>query len=268
MQKNTLLQSKRAVIFGAGGAVGGAVAKEFALQGAEVFLSGLSTADVELVAQAITEQGGTAHVAAVDALDEKAVIAYYDDIVKIAGRIDVIFNAMGPQSKDYDNCASTMQLPLEKFMLPLTTVVPSQFITARAGASHMMKQGSGVIIMLTATAARDQSRNVTSISATFGATESLVRSLARDFGPSGIRVVGIRSSGMIETRTLQQAFDNIEKEAGVTKEQIIAGFMQNTLTNYAPTLTDTAKIASFLASDGAKSITGAIINSSNGMVVD
>jgi 3-oxoacyl-[acyl-carrier protein] reductase len=267
MAQNSLA-GKRAVVFGAGGQVGGAVAGELANRGAELFLSGLSTADVEPLAKEIQEQGGTAHVAAVNALDEKDVIAYFDNIVKTVGGFDIIFNAMGPQSKDFGNASDIMRLPLEKFMLPLTTVVPSQFITARAGASHLKQQGSGVIIMLTATASRDKSPNTAPIGATFAATEALVRSLANDFGSSGVRVVGIRSSGMIETRTLQQAFDNLAKDAGITQEQAVDGFLQNTLTNYAPTLADTARIAAFLASDDAKSITGAVINASSGLVVD
>jgi len=49
---------------------------------------------------------------------------------------------MGPQAKDYGNGTSTLELPLEQFLLPLTTLVPSQFITARAAARHMVRQHS------------------------------------------------------------------------------------------------------------------------------
>jgi NADP-dependent 3-hydroxy acid dehydrogenase YdfG len=64
------LENKVAVIYGAGGAVGGAVARAFAREGARLFLAGLHRASVEVVAKEIISTGGTAEAAEVDALDE------------------------------------------------------------------------------------------------------------------------------------------------------------------------------------------------------
>jgi len=113
-----------------------------------------------------------------DALDEQVVNEYLDGVAKQAGSIDIFFNAMGPQPRDDGNGTSTMELPLEKFMLPLTTIVPSQFITARSVARHMIRQQSGVIIFVTSTPSRGLTSNVTAIGTTFGAVESLLRGLA------------------------------------------------------------------------------------------
>src|SRR5262245_13730567 len=114
------LQGKRVVIFGAGGAVGSAVATEFAGEGAEVFVSGRTRDSVDRVAELIKSQGGSAQAATVDALDETAVEDYLNDVVRQAGGIDVSFNATGPQARDYGNGTSSVDLPLEQFMLPLT----------------------------------------------------------------------------------------------------------------------------------------------------
>src|SRR2546425_7843493 len=95
-----LLTNKHAVIFGAGGAVGTAVAKEFAAQGATVFLSGRALNAVEQVAQDIQKDGGFAYAAGVDALDEQAVQAYLVRVAQEGGSIDILLNAMGPQAKD------------------------------------------------------------------------------------------------------------------------------------------------------------------------
>jgi 3-oxoacyl-[acyl-carrier protein] reductase len=149
-----LLKNKRAVIFGAGGAIGQAVAKEFAAQGAMVFLSGRRLAAIEQVAQEIHQDGGVAYAAQVDALDEQAVHAYLDRVAQEGGSIDILLNATGPQPKDFGNGTSTLELPLEQFLLPLSTLVPSQFITARAAARHMVRQHSGVILFVTAIPAR------------------------------------------------------------------------------------------------------------------
>ncbi len=262
-----LLKNKRAVIFGAGGAIGQAVAKEFAAQGATVFLSGRTLNAVEQVAQEIHQDGGVAYAAEVDALAEQAVQAYLDRVAQEGESIDILLNATGPQPKDYGNSTNTMELPLEQFLLPLTTLVPSQFITARAAARHMVQQHSGVILFVTAIPVRGFA-NATAIGSAFGAMESLLRCLAVDLGPAGVRVVGIRSGAMVDTRTIQQSVENAAHRLSVSKEQVVSMLEQATLLKRLPTVADTARLAAFLASDGARNLTGAIVNASSGSVID
>ena len=183
-----LLTHKHAVIFGAGGAIGQAVAKEFAAQGATVFLSGRRLAGVSQMAAKIHQNNGIAYAAEVDALNEQAVQSYLDGVAKEAGSIDILLNVMGPQAKDYGEGTSTLELPLEQFLVPLSTMLPSQFITARAAARHMVRQQEGVILFVTAVPSRG-APNSTAIGTAFGAMESLLRCLAADLGlgrsPSG-----------------------------------------------------------------------------------
>ena len=262
-----LLKNKRAVIFGAGGAVGTAVAREFAAQGATVFLSGRRLATIEQVAVDIQKDGGIAHAAEVDALDEQAVNAYLDRVVQEVGSIDILLNVMGPHPNDYGNGTSTMELPLEQFLLLLSTLVPSQFITARAAARHMVRQQGGVILFVTAIPARG-TPNATAIGAAFGAMEALLRCLAADLGSASVRVVGIRSGPMLDTRTIQQSFENTAQTLGVSKAQVVSMFEQGSLLKSSSTVADTARLAAFLASDGARTLTGAIVNASSGRVID
>ena len=84
------LTHKHTVIFGAGGAIGTAVAKEFAAQGATVFLSGRRLAEISQVALEIHQNGGVAYAAQVDALDEQAVNSYLDRVAQEAESIDVL----------------------------------------------------------------------------------------------------------------------------------------------------------------------------------
>jgi NAD(P)-dependent dehydrogenase (short-subunit alcohol dehydrogenase family) len=267
MTQTALLTQKNAVIFGAGGAVGAAVAREFAAQGATVFLSGRRLSAVEQVVTDIENSGGIAHAAEVDALDERAVQAYLAGMAGEAESIDIVLNAMGPQPKDYGNGTNTLELPLEQFLLPLTTLVPAQFITARATARHMVRQRSGVILFVTAVPARG-SLNSSAIGSAFGAMETLLRSLAVDLGPAGVRVVGIRSGAMSETRTIQQSVERVAQSLGVSEAQVVARFEQATLLKRLPTVADTARLAAFLSSDNARTITGAIVNASGGSVID
>lgn len=262
------LAHKHAVIFGAGGAVGTAVAREFAAQGATVFLSGHRLNAVEQVAQEIHQDGGIAYAAQIDALDEQVVQAYLDQVAQEVGSIDILLNVMSPQPKDYGNGINTMELPLEQFLLPFTTLVPSQFITARAVARHMVQQHSGVILFITAPLASNRTPNVTAIGAAFGAMEALLRCLAADLGPAGVRVVGIRSAAMVETRTIQQGIERAVNTLGVSKEQVVSRFEQATLLKRLPTVADTARVAAFLASDGARTITSALVNATSGSIID
>src|SRR5260370_17288212 len=105
-----LLKDKGAVIFGAGGAVGTAVAKEFAAHGATVFLSGRAHNDVEQVVNEITKDGGVAYAAGVDALDEQAVDAYLDRVAQEAGGGVIFFETIGPQAKEYGDRNNIVKL--------------------------------------------------------------------------------------------------------------------------------------------------------------
>src|SRR5262245_25766408 len=123
---SNLLQAKCAIVFGAGGSIGAAVAREFAAEGAEVFLAGRTKTNVEEVSRQITAAGGCAHTAVIDALDDAAVEKYVDGIAKQTGSLDIVFNAIGPRANDYGNGKNAVDLALEEFMVPLTTIVKSQ----------------------------------------------------------------------------------------------------------------------------------------------
>src|ERR1700737_4153264 len=95
-----IVQDKVAVIYGAGGAIGGAVARAFASEGAKLFLTGRLQAPVETVAKDIVSAGGSADAAEVDALEEEAVERHLQYMIHQAGRVDVSFNAIGiPDTK-------------------------------------------------------------------------------------------------------------------------------------------------------------------------
>src|SRR3712207_1157205 len=88
----TLFRS--AVIYGAGGHIGSAVARAFARDGANVFLAGRTLAKLDAVAQEISAAAGAAEAAQVDALDPQAIEQHLAAIVQQTGRIDISFNAI------------------------------------------------------------------------------------------------------------------------------------------------------------------------------
>ena len=263
-----LLYGKVTVIFGAGGAIGGQVAREFAKEGATIFLSGRHSPSVESVVKDISTSQGTVQAAEVDALNEKAVDAYLEDVVKQAGKVDIVFNAMGLQPVKFDHGKPTIELSYEKFMIPMTTYVASNFLTAKAAGHHMLPRHSGVIIFLTATPVRGGFPHVAAAGAAWGAVEALTRCLAAEWSPSGIRVVCIRSGGMYDTNTIQQTLEAMGRTVGLSKDAFWEHVKETYLLKRMPVVDDTAKIAAFIASDRANTLTGAIINASCGQVLD
>jgi NADP-dependent 3-hydroxy acid dehydrogenase YdfG len=92
---NPLLTDKVAIVYGAGGAIGGAVARAFGREGASVFLAGRTRGSLDTVADAIRALGGSADADVVDALDQGSVDRYVDDVVSRAGHVDISFNVIG-----------------------------------------------------------------------------------------------------------------------------------------------------------------------------
>jgi Enoyl-(Acyl carrier protein) reductase len=141
-----LLEHKKAVIYGAGGAIGGAVARAFAREGATVFLAGRTRAPVEAIAREIAAAGGVAEAAAVDALDETAVEQHIDEVATRADGIDILFNAIG---MDDVQGRLLVDMSAEEVAQPVIKATRTQFLTARAAARRILQQGSGVILSVT-----------------------------------------------------------------------------------------------------------------------
>src|ERR1700735_2684109 len=92
-----LLQNKNAVIYGAGGSLGAAVAKALSRAGAKVFLTGHNIASVQKVTQEIQAAGGNAEADQVDALVQKAIDSHLEKVVRQSGKLDISFNAVGAE---------------------------------------------------------------------------------------------------------------------------------------------------------------------------
>ena len=133
-----LLKNKNAIIYGAGGSIGSTVARAFAKQGANLFLTGRNLVSVQKTASLIIDSGDKAEAAVVDALDEKAVNNHMDTVVSKAGSVDIVFNAIGLE--DTQNIPLT-KMSLADFLRPVTIAMNTQFITSTAAGRAMMKQG-------------------------------------------------------------------------------------------------------------------------------
>jgi len=262
-----ILQGKVAVIYGAGGAIGGAVARAFASEGAKVFLTGRHRAPVEIVGKDIFSAGGYAEVAEIDALDEQAVDRHLQYLTGMAGRVDISFNAVGiPNTKLVG--VPLAELDAGQFSLPITTYTTSYFLTARLAARHMIPNKSGVIMTVTALHSRTGLPVVGGYGPAQAAKEALTRDLSAELAPQGIRVVGLRPQAMLETRTIKEAFEPRAQATGMTWEQWQEMLASRTHTRRLMTLEEMANLAVFMASDQASAMTGTTVNLTMGSLDD
>ncbi len=249
-----LLENKNAVIYGAG-AIGAAVARTFAAEGARVFLAGRTRATLDAVAKEIHAAGGSAETAEVDALDENAVHAHADDVAARAGSLDVAFNLVGLQDVQGTPMAD---MALSDFERPIHVAVRSTFLVWRAAARHMRSQGAGVLLAFGGEGEPMREHYLGGFQIALHTVEAMRRQFATELGADGVRVVTLRTGGIPESIPA----DFAHKET-ITKELEAA-----TLGGKTATLDDLGNVAAFVASDKARTMTAATANISCGAVVD
>lgn len=258
-----MLKGKNAVIYGAGGGIGSAVARAFAREGARLFLSGRTLPAVQALASEISGQGGNAEAARVDALDERAVDGYVRSIVEKVGTIDISFAAISV-AKDLEDKVPLLELPPQQFELPIVAYLRSNFLTARSAARTMMAKKSGVILTITGIPGRLGFPLVGGNPAAYAGVEALTRGLSAELGPHGIRVVGLMPHAIPETATIRENFARYAKAAGCSPAEYQARFETTTHIRRLTTLAELADTAAFVASDRASAMTGTVINLSGG----
>lgn len=248
-----VLDNRNAIIYGGGGKVGGAIARAFAAAGATVHLAGRTQATLDRVAEDIRTAGGKAETAVVDALDERSVEQHADRV----GRIDISVNVVS--DNDVQGIA-LVDISVDDFMRPVQTAIRSKFITSRAAARRMIPRRSGVIMAFGGGMEPDAMTRwrLGGMSVAFDGVETLRRQLASELGPHGIRVITLRTGGIVET--LPADFEG--------RDRIEADVIDHSRLGRAATLADVGAVAVFAASDAARTLTGAAINMSCGAWVD
>lgn len=262
-----LLANKIAIIYGAGGAVGGTIAETFAREGARVFLTGRNKAKVDQVAEKINSAGGSAESAEVDALVEKAVEEHLNKVIGKEGHIDISFNAVGLRNTSLQG-VSLLDLALDQFMAPILSHVQSNFITARQIGRHMVEQGFGVLMNVTSSPSRVAISHMGGVAIAMAAEEALIRDLSAELGSHGVRVIGLRPHGMVDSDTIQEVYGLHAKANGIALEQFQKMIEGRTHLKRLPTLQEMAEVAAFMASDRASAMTGTIVNMSMGVIAD
>ena len=248
------LMDRIAVVTGAGSGIGRATALMFAREGARVAVVDLEEATAKATAEGIERAGGQALAMRADvskAADNEAVVR---QTVARWGRLDIFFaNAGVPQ----------FPTPIEDveeatFDRIMSVNVKGVFLGAKYALRVMKRQKSGVFLVTASTSAIRPRPGVQSYSASKGAVVTLVKSLALESAPFGVRVVAIApvatETPMLATFMGKTAVD----EEGMTRYRATVPLGR------LNTPDDLAKAAVFLASDDAAMITGTCIEVDGG----
>jgi NAD(P)-dependent dehydrogenase (short-subunit alcohol dehydrogenase family) len=234
------LAGKVALITGAGTGIGSAAALAFAAHGAAVVLAGRRRPELEAVAEQITTAGGQAIAIPTDVSVEDSVADLVKGAVKHFGRLDVAFNNAGVSS--YSPIETLSAIDFDKVM---ATNVKGVWLLIKHEVIAMRALGfGGAIVNTSSIAATGGTAGLSIYAASKGALDAMIRAAALEVGSDGIRINNV-SPGFIMT----------PMNEGMP-QQMIDAIASHTALKRNGTPTDIADAALWLASDGARFITG------------
>ena len=252
-----ILKHKTAVVYGAG-SIGGAVAAAFAKAGATVFVADHHEDTLKKLA------GNNIQTACLDVLDKNAVADFVQSVVDQTGRVDISFCATSTHKPGGEQGAALTELSFEDFSMPMIDYTKATFNTAKAVYPYMIKQHSGVIMGMTAVVSQMPLPYTAGFGPAWAAVEAMLRLLAAELGPYGVRTVCLHSAGSegAVDKTLAASNPELENRTQGWGER----WMSRNLLGRGPTLEEVGNMAVFLASDLAVATTGTTVSLTAGMV--
>lgn len=230
------LTNKTAVIYGSGGMVGTALSRAF------------------------TEAGAKVVAAPVDALDEAAVERHLATL----DRVDISVNAIGIPQTGVQGIP-LVELSADAYLKPVDTYVRAHFVTARAAARRMVAQKSGVILAHTANPAAVAIPLMGGMTPAWASLEMMMRTFSVELAAHGVRALTLRTTGLPETKTIDEVYGLHAKAIGVTKAQFQAMLESRTHRGRHNTLAELAAAAVFVVSDAGRGFTGTVLDLTGGM---
>ena len=260
-----LLKARTAIVYGASGAVGGAVARAFSREGSRVVLAARRREPLDEVSKDITSHGGLAEVMPVDAADASAVERHLEAVTTHFGPVTLMFNAI---SWDDIQGRRLSEMPFDQFFAPIQIGLTSWFHTGTALAKHMARHGGGTILGITANAGRQPFPSVGGFGVACAAVEHYLRQLAVESGPDQVRVCWVRSPGSPDAPGVREAWQLYGDQKGMTFDEVHREFAKDVPLRRITPLAHVANAAVLLASDLASGMTATLANATGGAQID
>lgn len=260
-----LLKGRTAIVYGASGAVGGAVARAFAREGAMVVLSARRYEPLDRVSMDIRSRDGLAEVMPIDATDPSAVKLHLNEVTDRFGPVTLMFNAISWEDVQGQVLSD---MPFDQFFAPIQTGLTTWFHTGTALAKHMAQHGGGTILGITANAGRAPLFAVGGFGVACAAVEHYLRQLAVENGPAQVRVCWVRSPGSPDAPGVREAWQLYGDRKGMTFDEVHREFAKDIPLRRVTSLAQVANAAVLLASDLASGMTATLANATGGAQLD
>ncbi len=255
-----LLQNKVALITGSGRGIGRAMAKLFAQEGARVFLTARTEAELAATAKEITSEGGqAAYVTADLTLEqecERVVAAAREKFL----RVDILVNNAG----HYGPIVPVEDYPLEEFDKVIAVHLRAAFLLSKLVLPEMYARKSGVILNISSLSAKSAFGWGSAYAAAKAGMLGLTRVTAAEASRQGVRVNAICPGPVTETVMSKELGKTLAEKLGVSSEAQLKGFLNSILQGRGQTAMEIAQAALFLCSDMSSAMVGQSINVDGG----
>ncbi len=251
-----------AVVTGAGTGIGREISLRLAADGADVVLTGRSAGPMEEVAEEVRAAGRRASVVQMDLREPASIEAAVKVVQEEFGRVDVLVNNSGVGGPS----APLWEIDPAEWEDTFRVNVTGTFLVCRAFLPGMVERRSGSVVVIGSMTGKRPLVNRTPYAASKTALIGLVRTLALELGPHGIRV-NLVSPGPVEGKRIQWVLEQQAQARGITFEQARDDFTSGSPLRRLVPPGDVADAVAYLASPRSASITGDDINVSAGLVM-
>jgi NAD(P)-dependent dehydrogenase (short-subunit alcohol dehydrogenase family) len=257
-----LLDGQVAAVTGAGTGIGREIALRLAAEGADVVLTGRSKDAMEEVAEQVRAAGRRALPVAMDLRDPASIEAAAAAAEKEFGRVDVLVNNSGVGGPS----APLWEMPLDEWEDTFRVNVTGTMLACKAFLPGMIARRSGSVVVIGSVTGKRPLVNRTPYAASKTALIGMVRTLAWELGPYGIRV-NLVSPGGVEGPRIDWVLEQQAASRGITVDEARAEFAGGAALQRLTSAQDVANTVAFLASPRAAAITGEDVNVAAGLVM-
>ncbi len=255
------LKDRAAIITGAGGGIGLAIAKRFAREGARLALNDIREEAASAAVREIEHLRGKAIFVPGDVGESSAASEIVERTVAAFGSVNILVNNAG-----ISKILPFLETTEEVWERTLQTNLTGAFLMCKAAVPVMLAHGGGTIINIGSLAGKEGTDCYAAYCASKAGLIGLTQSLAREFARSQIRVNAI-CPGIVPTRMWEEMRQDYAKKKGILPEEVAEYVTERVPLKRLCTVEDVAELALFLASEESSYMTGQSIGLSGGLLM-